>query len=603
MRFFAARNSSFYVCIFIWLIMAGLFWLQPYMTDNFIFSRHMIPGYAAFMSGVPIESMPPMTVAAAFSQAFEMYFTWCGRFMGNLLVYLLFMLPKGAYACLAAFCSVGYLVLLHMLIAGRRWRDSLNGTRLLWLAVLLWVGLPTFGSAFFWLCVGGYIAMLGQVLFLLPYRFAFDDTNHLKTHSPLLCVAFFICGILTASLDYPTCIALPVASFLCTGWLYLRQPQPSRKIPWLLLCGFLGVSLGAALTLFAPGNAGRMAVTTDPEVHAWLASSWGERVLNYVLHLPEAVGRLAIPLLVLIWSCVVLGMRHGRQCVQALSPFCYILLLSALATVGAYLFTSWPPPRAFNTTAALLIVMAVAVADRAVPVAGYRTLHVYKLLCWVFSMVCIVGVCQTGAKMWKVHRIHAEREAIFATHKGEDVQVQPLPLRGDRHMVLGSYLTDITSTPSHWLNRAVAAFYGLKTVQLVPTPPRNFVLSAGAAFPEVHCSVQSRELVVSCRGTEPQRTPNLHIYYYGVPALVFKLPDFLCDALMNWLDRAQAGDWRLKLVPILLARADVSLDWESDGESTGTSPLWRMQPGHGLWMVKPGQGAASFDILPLVQLK
>ena len=170
-------------------------------------------------------------------------------------------------------------------------------------------------------------------------------------------------------------------------------------------------------------------------------------------------------------------------------------------------------------------------------------------------------------------------------------------------MVLGAYLTDITPSPRHWLNRAIAAYYDLKSVKLVDAPQRNFVLSGETRLPEVQTWVQSGELVVSCQEKEAPRPSILHFYYFGVPALVFKLPDFLCDAVMDWLDSASVGDWRLNLVPILLARADVPLDWDDNGKASGKSVLWRMQQGHGLWLVRPGKGAASFDILPLVQLK
>ena len=54
---------------FVWLVMFSLASLSPFMTDNYLFSKNMTPGYAQFMAGAPIESLEPMTLTAAFDQS------------------------------------------------------------------------------------------------------------------------------------------------------------------------------------------------------------------------------------------------------------------------------------------------------------------------------------------------------------------------------------------------------------------------------------------------------------------------------------------------------------------------------------------------------
>ncbi len=579
--------------------MAAFLWFTPGMADNHIFGRHMVPGFAAFTAGAPIESMAPLTIASAFIQSAELYTTWCGRFTGNLAVFLLFLLPHAVYVCFAATCSVLYLFMLHMLVAGVNWREALGAGRLLGLAAFLWVGLPSFGSAFFWLSVGGYIALMGQALFLLPYRFALDAPRDTAPKSTLShCILFFLGGIVVASLDYPSCVALPVASMACVVFLHLRQAKEKRHIPWTLLCGAVGVSMGAAITLLAPGNAGRMALTTDPEVHAWLASSWGERIMSWLLHLPEAFGLALVPLALITWACTVLWRGRGWRFALALPSATWLFLLPAMATVGSYMFTAWPPARAFNTVAAQLIVVAMLLKDGAMPKAGRRMVRCYGALRLLLCVVCLASVVQTGYKLWLVHGAQAEREAVFAAHKGEDVSVPPMPVRGDSHMVLGSHLSDVTPDPAHWLNRAVAAFYGLRTVTLQTPAPREFVVSGSSAQSPLRAQINGNRLHAIWKDVQ-----ELHFYYFGVPALLYKAPDFICYPLLRWLGEGREGDWRLLLVPILLARTDVTLRKQASGEGQGESTLWGIEHGHGLWLVRPGGGAASFDIIPLQPLE
>ena len=121
------KNNSGSLLIFGIILVAAVFfyfiWLTPYMTDNFIFSREIRPGYASFYTGEKI-SVSPMSIGGAFRQAWEMYFTWCGRFAGNLAVYLLFLLPRWLYCVFASLLFVFYLLLLQMCIFGREWRKN-----------------------------------------------------------------------------------------------------------------------------------------------------------------------------------------------------------------------------------------------------------------------------------------------------------------------------------------------------------------------------------------------------------------------------------------------------------------------------------------------
>lgn len=596
---YSTNKSIIIACIFIWCVLLYFILLTPYMTDNYLFSRDMLPGYAAFISGAPIEQLAPMTFEAALRQAADMYTSWCGRFTGNLVVYLSFLLPYPVYALLAATAFVAYLFLLHICVWGARWRETLNARWLLALGALLWLGMPSFGSAFFWISVGGFYALLGQALFLLPYRFALNQKTPATAPPAVQCLLFFAAGIFVAMLDYATAAAMPVAALACTVWLYFRQAPKARRIPRMLLAGALGVSLGGALTLLAPGNAERVRLTTDPAVHEYMASSFSDKVISYILHLPQALLLQGVPLLLLLWACWVLYRSYGRRWFAHVPHAALLFLLPAAVTHGAYFFTSWPPPRAFATTTVQFIVAACIMAYAALPTAEKKALRLLSVLRIILAVFCLGSLLYESQRFWQVHLAIQHRESVYAAHKGEDVLVPPLPIQGNTYMVLSSHLADISSNPTFWVNRAVAAWYGLKSVATH--------ISQYSLVPDTTKDIPLRLLVdntcinvrYSPHGSAP-KTEYLHIYYYGNPALLHKIPQPVADAIFQWLEKGREGDFRLLLIPLLCARADIKLNWSEDNVGKGKGISWGKYPiASDMWLVSPGEEKLSFHLIPL----
>lgn len=587
-------------CFFIGAVIFYFIFLTPYMTDNYLFSRNMVPGYASFMSGAPIERLEPMTFEAALSQAVDMYTSWCGRFTGNLIVYLIFMLPYPVYALLASAAFIAYLFLLHMCIWGLRWRETLSARWLFALGALLWVGMPSFGSAFFWISLGGFSALLGQAIFLLPYRFALDQPTRATDASLLPCILLFALGIFVAMLDYATSAAMPVAALACTVWLYFRQKPEARRIPRLLLAGSLGVSIGGALTLLAPGNAERLRLTSDPAVHEYIASTFTDKVITYILHLPQALLMQGIPLILLIWGCWTLYRSYGRRWPAHVPHAALLFLLPAAATHGAYFFTAWPPPRAFATTTAQLIVAACITAYAALPTAQKKALRLLSTLRIALLVVCIGSLVYQGWKFWQVDNAMSLRKAAYAAHKGGHVEVPPLMVRGNRHMVLGSHLQDISPEPEFWVNRAVAAWYGLKSVA-VSMPRYRLMPNEGQVSGDLKVVTDISTVQVRYTPSALAAKPEyIHLYYYGKPALLHNLPQEMADIVFRWLAKGRSGDFRLLLVPILCARTDVRMDWSEGITGSGSTIPSGMYPiKSNMWLVAPGKGIVSLDLIPL----
>ena len=577
--------------------------LSPMTTDNFLFSRDMRPGYARFYSGSPIESLEPMTAEAAFRQATEMYFTWCGRFAGNMAVYLLFMLPRWLYNILAALVFGLYIFLLQVCVFGRSWRKGVSAKWTLALAGMLWLGIPSFGEAFLWLSVGGQIALLGQALVFLPFRFSLDA---LPSHNSTLslaarCVGLFLLGAIVASLDYPTSAALPTTGAACVLWLWFRQRKDARRVPWLSLFATLGLGAGAIITLAAPGNAERMLLTNDTSVISYLAMGWTERIALYLQNLPGGILMQYVPLILLLWSGAALRQKwHGDWLRHWPTPS-LLFFLPAILTYAAYLFTAWPPPRAFATPAAQLIVGASIVYVAAAPSASMPMKRRFGIIRAVFCAICVIVALYQGVIFYQLDKIVAERERIIGT-SGEDTVIVPeIPMKNSWYWPLWCS-SDAKQDSDYWVNRAMAAYYGVKKIATAGPPPKFYRVDEdygpdSSSKPRI--ALEDGRFRVDFKSSSENNPSALHLYYYGDRALLNKLPTWLGNLIVNWLYDANQGDLRTLLAPILLARTDIPLSSDPASNRSGKSALARLENTEKLWLVRPGEGKFSFDLVKL----
>lgn len=596
------------------LLVMGIFFyfvrLAPYMTDNFVFSHDIIPGYAQFYSGADITTQP-MTVSGAFRQACEMYTTWCGRFAGNMAVYLLFMLPHFIYCLLAACVFCLYILLLQMCIFGQDWRRNLTPAWIFGIAGMLWISIPSFGEAFFWLSVGGQIALLAQAAILLPFRFAFDSEIQQKTHFAwLLCPLFLFGGIIACSLDYPTSAAMPVTAVAAVIYIWVRQNKGNRHFPWMLLWGTVGLCLGSAATILAPGNAQRLLLTTDTTIHEYLAASWMERIFSWLWHLPLSAIMLAPPMILIIWSCWRLWKIYGKDWWKKIPPASCLFLLPAILTHGAYLFTAWPPPRAFCTCAAQLVVCGCILFVTVLRENPRVELSRAKFLFIGCALICLSTLCYESMQFYELNKLTKTRESIIFASKDGTAILPRLNVKTDRYQPLGGRLPDIKEDPDFWVNRAMAAHYGLKKVAAAPKIINDHgnILQADFSrltneeplLDNLSMDIDKERLTVSVPDIDKRHLEGqLHAYYHGQPGLLDILWIPGSKKIFDWLAEAKKGEWRYYLLPLLLARVDMPLVPDKNGNIQTISDPLNLAAPNKMWIVRPGAHKYSFDLLPV----
>ena len=594
--------SSFLIIIVIF----GYFSFNaPLMTDNFVFSRDIYPNYAEFYVGGEV-SAAPLTIKSAFRQACTMYTTWCGRFTGNLSVYLLFLLPPVLGHILSTIGFAVYILLLHICVFGQKWREHLTWGWILGISALVWLSVPSFGEAFFWLSVGGQIALFAQILMLLPYRLALTTSGSPSLSKPLiaiLSILFFASGAFTSSLDYPTSASLPGAALSAVAYIYFLKKKTERKIPWILLCGALGLLIGGLITVLAPGNTQRMLLTNDTAIRALLTLSWPERIWLWLINLPSLLLLLPLPLFLLLWGLFVLYREKGANFWKAVPVTAAFFLLTSLLAIGAFIFTAWPPPRAFAGPSIQLLLCALIICVAAMPSAPVSLLSKWRLLQKGFALYVVFTILWTSQDFYKLHKIILERENIIAASPGEEVILPALAVRPNRFQPLGGELADISSDPKYWVNRAMSIHYGLKSVRRAPLVHGQYFFQYQQSLPateeNLNINMDYDRFYIKASGETARALleKGAHIYYFGRPALLSKLWAPIADDIFTWLASLRENDPITSLVPVLMARTDLHETLNISESYEARSPIIQLYNPDTIWLVRPGEDKLSFNLI------
>ena len=272
-------------------------------------------------------------------------------------------------------------------------------------------------------------------------------------------------------------------------------------------------------------------------------------------------------------------------------------------------FTAWPPPRAFATSAAQLLMCAAIVSAAALAGAGPVLHRRFVLAARLVMVLALISVCIAG---WKFYRLDAEikaREVILAASRGGVARLSPLRTGPDRWQPLGGALNDISEDPGFWVNRAIAAWHGVERVELTKDDrAARTVCTSGPALLaraqrdpryanlELALNRGRIEIVVPDPGRDAFKG-KISVYYDGYPGLLSRLPDWLAVPLRSLAGTGEG--WRRYLTLLLFARADIGLERDAAGILAGCSPHLALAEKDRLWLVNPDAGPLSPDILPL----
>lgn len=324
------------------------------------------------------------------------YMRWGGRSVVHFIAQALLQAPSLVADILNAAMYLAFIFLIYFHIKGKTSKHSLSLFVLL--NLMVWFVIPMFGDTVLWL-TGSANYLWGTsiiLLFLLPYRF-YKGERKVMNKSIFYSMLMFIFGIIAGWTNENTVAGLIIIILLF--FLYYRSLKWSVSPP--LLVGFLGLLIGYAIMILAPGNFVRAG---ESNLSLFLITY---RLFTYTQSLFLNYGFL----LILYFTLLIIVEKNNKtkRCVH----LSLIYLLGALAAIYAMVLSPQFPARAWFGVITFLIISIGMVFSR---------LN-FEDVAWRKVRFAIIAVClavflfsfyEATKDVYRIYEIDKERKVLAA---------------------------------------------------------------------------------------------------------------------------------------------------------------------------------------------
>lgn len=403
-----------------------------------------------------IYSQNSSVLSQIYQRLLDQYFSWGGRTVVHAIAHLLSWAGLLVSDLVNSAAYVFYLYIVYCICNKGRQTDALL---FLILGLVLWLVLPAFNNTVLWL-VGTANYLWGTLIVIaylyLYYSFYITDRTY-NNHIYLL--LFFLGGIIAGWTNENMFVAQ--VFFIVAMFVLLRYRK--RAVPLWFICGFVGVCVGGAFMVLAPGNYIRSEFVNESMGLA--DKSFIENVLYRVLKVGYRYLVYVLPLSV-IYS--VLFFLYKKQVKDGLrnKTLCGSLLFFVSAHVACLSMAASPifPPRAIFGIVTL-IVIASGILFANLEFSKYKIKNVSLIIISVLSLWSVIDYYNKYKNVHFLSERFKEREMYIETQKKQ----------GNKDIVLKDKITlpakyefeDLSSDSQFWLNKKYAVFHAVDSVKVI----------------------------------------------------------------------------------------------------------------------------------------
>lgn len=413
----------------------------PLIADDYVYT---------FIFGT---SSPVMSIGDIIKSQLSYYMTWGGRIVAESLTQLFVFLGKDVFNVANSLCYMVFILAIYFIAVGRKIRPGM----LLLVTILVWFFTPIFGQTVMWITGSCNYLWCGTLILLaiLPFRlYEEQQTKVLESigFGFVMIPLFFLSGITNEN----TAGGMILIMLLFCLVYYKRK----IKIPIFAYTGLFFSISGFLCMIFAPGNGLRVDnESAVAEVTALVGSNPIITRLSYFAYNLYSL----MPLIIIgVIALVFLYKAKGKK-----GTWMYwIFTIAAAASMIVMLAPPKFPPRAmFGLVAFLIIAVVYALDQLEISQEGMKSLMILPACFFLLYYVMSLGYAGVDAIM--VMNQYETRVAIIEENKDESFIGVPaiIPLTSYN----GMYgLRDVQTNPNHWVNRALADYYGVSNIILKP---------------------------------------------------------------------------------------------------------------------------------------
>ncbi len=407
-----------------------------------------------------------------FAQEYEQYMGWTGRSVAHIILRFVFYSNSVMFF---NFLAAGVFVLLTLFIYAHIDRKLKYDIRLYLLIVLMiWIFGVSFAETILLKYVScNYLITTGIILgFLTLYR------HYLTIGSNggiLRCIGMFFFGVVSGWCSENTsggAILLLIIYFVV---IFYNQKHNITKaedtlslamygnkiMPWMI-SGFIGMIIGFAFMIFAPGNYVRASYTEEEH----------SGIVGMIARIQKTTLLIRDNFLILICIFVILLIILrilGKTYMELHNMLTYGFLF--LATAYSLIMTAEPQGRAFfGAGIYLTIAICQGVSDIKFDENSKDINKVfYTAVSCLIALMCVhmfFEYVDCGADLGRIYREETERDVYLSQKAAEGATEVTVPmLRPDfENKYTFAYELDITEDPGYWTNTEMETYYGIESI-------------------------------------------------------------------------------------------------------------------------------------------
>ena len=407
-----------------------------------------------------------------FAQEYNQYMTWTGRSVAHIILRIVFYFHS---VMLFNIFSAAVFVLLTICIYLHIDRRNTYDYRLyLFIVLMLWIfGVSFAETVLLKYASCNYLITAGIIFgFLTLYR------HFLTTGSKggvLRCIGMFFFGVVAGWCSENTSGGAILLILIYFAILFYNQKHNIAKtdntlslamygnkiMPWMI-SGFIGIIIGFAFMIFAPGNYLRASYTV--EEHTGIVGMIA-RIQKTTLLIKENFMILICMFFVLIIVLRIMGKTFMELHNMLLYGFLF------LATAYSLIMTAEPQGRAFfGAGIYLTIAICQGISDIKLKNETSEINKVFYAACSCLIALMFVYMffeyVDSGADLGRIYREETERDTYLTQKAAEGADAVEVPmLRPDfKSKYSFAYVLDITEDPGYWTNTEMETYYGIESI-------------------------------------------------------------------------------------------------------------------------------------------
>ena len=249
------NHKAFLVLAAAWLIMFWCNRLMPMVGDDFLYS-YVINEHTIFYDFEPESAVLVSSIADIITSQWNHYFLWGGRTIAHSIDQIFLWIGELPFDIASASVAVLLIVEIYWIVDRGRLSTDFKVGRLIWIFFALWVFTANFGSNFLWTTgscnyLWTTVILLG---FLIPYVRQWFSDRPLEINPLVMLSAGVIAGWTNEN---------TVCWFIIAIALMCRRLRAEHRMSRWMIAGLIGLSIGYALLILAPGNFARAALNTE----------------------------------------------------------------------------------------------------------------------------------------------------------------------------------------------------------------------------------------------------------------------------------------------------------------------------------------------------